>query len=137
MDQIINKMRTEYEVHNYLKYNEKPHFLQKKTTYDSTFYKYYSQPIETTLVSFDILPSNISNLKETIQKCQKIQNILLNTHANHTDECPVCYTEFGTTNFILPKCGHKVCISCFTNNAIRNRDGANVCCLCRNPILHT
>ena len=137
MDQFISKMRNDYEVDNYLKYNEKPHYLQKNTTYDSTFYRYCSQPIEKELIHIDIMPSNLSKVEETIKKCEKLQNILLNKETVACEECPVCYTEFGTTNYILPKCGHKVCISCFTNNARQNREGANMCCLCRNPVLHT
>ena len=137
MDQFISKMRDEYEVDNYLNYNEKPFFLQKKTTYGSTFYRHYSQSVEKKTISFDIMPSNISKVEETIKKCEKLQNILLNKETVACEECPVCYTEFGATNYILPKCGHKVCISCFTNNARQNREGANMCCLCRNPVLHT
>ena len=30
------------------------------------------------LVSIEIMPSNLSNVEETIKKCEKLQNILLN-----------------------------------------------------------
>lgn len=138
MDQFINKMRNNHEVDNYLKYDEKPAYLEKKTVYDSTFYRHYSQPIETDLVCFDILRSNISTtVNESIQKCERLQKILSNKQQITRDECPICYEEFGSTNFILPMCGHKVCISCFTNNARQNRENGNNCCLCRNPVMHT
>ena len=89
MDQFITKMRDEYEVNNYLKYNEKPHYLQKKTTHNSTFYGYCSQPIEKELIHIDIMPSNLSKVEETIKKCEKLQNILLNKETVTIEECPV------------------------------------------------
>jgi hypothetical protein len=137
MDQFISKMRDEYEVHNYLKYNEKPHYLQKKNMDGSTFYRHYSKPDEKMPLCFDIMPSNLSEIEETIKKCDKLQNILSNKNIVSDNECPVCYTEFGSTNYIVPKCGHKVCISCFTNNARQNRENANTCSLCRGDVLHT
>ena len=137
MNKFINKVLDKCEVDNYLKYNEKPRYLQKKTTYNSTFYRYCYQPIEKKLIPFEIMPSNLSTVEETIKKCEKLQNIILNKENVTYEECPVCYTEFSTTNYILPKCGHKICISCFTNNARQNREGSNLCCLCRSPVLHT
>ena len=83
------------------------------------------------------MPSNLSEIEETIKKCDKLQNIISNKNIVSDNECPVCYTEFGSTNYIVPKCGHKVCISCFTNNARQNRENANTCSLCRGDVLHT
>lgn len=131
-------MRDENEINNFLRYNERPHRLTHEPPYTRTFYRHCYQSDEKTPLCFDILPSNISNVREILKKCEKLQNILSNKAAVISDnECPICYTEFEPTNYILPKCGHKVCISCFTNNARQNRENANVCSMCRDPVLHT
>ena len=47
-------------------------------------------------------------------------------------ECPVCYTdgtEFGTA---IPKCGHKICLSCYSNILLRGGD-KTLCPCCRTP----
>ena len=137
LDKIIMRMREDNEIHNLVAYNERPSRLLYKPSYTRSFYRHYSKSDEKIPLSFDILPSNISNVKNSIQKCEKLQNILSNKNIVSENECPVCYTEFGPTNYIVPKCGHKVCISCFTNNARQNRENANTCSLCRGDVLHT
>ena len=51
------------------------------------------------------------------------------------DECPICYDPISTTNYIIPKCGHKVCLLCYKKSILSNRNIANNCCLCRQQIL--
>lgn len=47
-------------------------------------------------------------------------------------ECPVCYTdgaEFGTAS---PACGHKLCLSCYSNILMRGQQDTKCPC-CRKP----
>ena len=49
-------------------------------------------------------------------------------------ECPVCYTDGQTSGHAIPTCGHKICLGCYTNIAVRNPD-APLCPCCRQPYM--
>lgn len=49
--------------------------------------------------------------------------------------CPVCYETIQSTNYIIPKCGHKLCLDCYKKSILSNSLSANQCCLCRQQIL--
>lgn len=65
---------------------------------------------------------------------RKIDELKMNRNIQG-DECPICYEPISTTNYIIPKCGHKVCLPCYKKSIISNRQTANTCCLCRQQIL--
>jgi hypothetical protein len=43
-------------------------------------------------------------------------------------ECPVCYTDGSTSGHATPTCGHKICLGCYTNIALRNPDAPKCPC---------
>jgi len=47
------------------------------------------------------------------------------------DDCPICFTKLESTNYVNPECGHKLCMPCFIENAKKNKQTGNQCCLCR------
>jgi hypothetical protein len=49
-------------------------------------------------------------------------------------ECPVCYTDGSTSGHATPTCGHKICLGCYTNIAVRSPD-APICPCCRKPYM--
>ena len=50
------------------------------------------------------------------------------------DECPICMMEIEK-NYVMPKCGHRVCINCFVENMKRNKMSGEKCSLCRVNLL--
>jgi len=69
------------------------------------------------------LEQSLTNLIETENR-EKLANI-----------CPICIDPFETNNYIIPLCGHKMCIPCFANNLIKNNQTGNRCSLCREIII--
>ena len=51
------------------------------------------------------------------------------------DECPICYETIKVNNYIVPECGHKICLHCYKQTILSNSECANQCCLCRQCIL--
>jgi chromosome segregation ATPase len=63
-------------------------------------------------------------IKETMQEIKK------------DNECPICLNDMGKTNYLVPKCGHKLCMHCFVSNVVYTKRG-HICCLCRDIIVPT
>jgi len=55
----------------------------------------------------------------------------LNTDNTADDECPVCLCSIGDRNYMVPKCGHKICCDCLFTNIKQNKTTGNLCPLCR------
>lgn len=47
------------------------------------------------------------------------------------EECPVCLSSIGKDNYMVPKCGHKICCDCLFANVKQNKTTGNLCPLCR------
>lgn len=51
------------------------------------------------------------------------------------EECPICMDHMGERNYIVPVCGHKICMKCFVTNITTNRESGCLCSLCREKII--
>lgn len=67
------------------------------------------------------------NQKETQKRDEK--------KTENIETCPVCYEPIKSTNYIIPKCGHKLCLDCYKKCILSKKECANKCCLCRQQIL--
>jgi len=63
-------------------------------------------------------------LKREIERETKEMTI---TH----NECPICMEEIMERNYVMPSCGHCVCIKCFVTNMKVNQNTGQNCSLCR------
>lgn len=52
------------------------------------------------------------------------------------NDCPVCLNKLGNNDFVVTKCNHKICLSCFMNNYNKSRNG-HLCPLCRTKVINT
>ena len=55
--------------------------------------------------------------------------------ANNVESCPICIESIGERNYIVPSCGHRVCVDCFVKNMTMNRGSGCLCSLCRAQIV--
>jgi len=60
---------------------------------------------------------------------------LLDVDASKSDTCPICIEVIDMNNCVHPRCGHAVCIPCFTNNIRRNSYTPTLCSMCRSTIM--
>lgn len=56
-------------------------------------------------------------------------------NTENEESCPVCYEPIQSSNYITPKCGHKLCLQCYKQCILSRGECANKCCLCREQIL--
>lgn len=96
--------------------------------------------------------SNINSMQTPIRlhiEEQKTRNMLSElenkiatwTHAaqdsnrQRDEECPICYEGIRSSNYIVPSCGHKICLGCYKSCILSKSPCANNCCLCKGTIL--
>jgi len=86
-------------------------------------------------VSINITNGNMPSI-EDLKKLQvhKMQLERTDTKKEGDDdfECPVCYTDGTEFGIAIPKCGHKICLSCYSNILLRGGD-KTLCPCCRTP----
>ena len=56
------------------------------------------------------------------------------TLCDKENECPICMKEIREKNYVIPNCGHRVCVNCFVINMKTNKNTGDLCCLCRQDI---
>jgi len=49
--------------------------------------------------------------------------------------CPICFENLGENNYLVPSCGHKLCMNCFVLNIVKNKGSGGNCSLCRKKII--
>jgi hypothetical protein len=131
IDKYIENLKRENEIKDYLEKDIYPERLK----FDYTF-KYNPLPLDEIKIKDTSNKENI-NLRPSLENClQKIDQVqkTLNKLNNENNECPVCLNEIKE-GFIQPSCGHKICISCGINNALRNRTTGLSCCICRRSLI--
>jgi hypothetical protein len=52
----------------------------------------------------------------------------------NSNECPICREEIMERNYVMPFCGHGVCIDCLVRNLKRGENGEK-CSICRRAIV--
>ena len=50
-----------------------------------------------------------------------------------SENCPICMETLGKTNVITSRCGHQMCVGCFTRNLVEAK--SNKCPVCRVPVV--
>ena len=50
-----------------------------------------------------------------------------------SENCPICMETLGKTNVVTTRCGHQMCVGCFTRNLMESK--SNKCPICRVPVV--
>lgn len=112
-------------------------------------YKHVYMPVLEDISIPEIMPldnghciDNFSNMLDKINRIEmelKTETTRENRGINENDHkdnhCPICLDDMGERNYMVPQCGHRVCMNCVVKNMMTNLDSGNVCCLCRATIL--
>ena len=89
------------------------------------------------IVKFNGMIHKVNNIEMELKIDTMRENRIINECENKDNNCPMCMDYMGDRNYMVPKCGHKVCMTCVLKNMMTNLDSGNVCCLCRANILPT
>ena len=88
------------------------------------------------------MPNNEELKRLHMERLARTNPIVTNEKAKAADsadkvevfECPVCYNDGSDVGTVSPKCGHKLCLSCYSNILLRGGDNTKCPC-CRAPYL--
>jgi septation ring formation regulator EzrA len=88
----------------------------------------------------DNLNDNLSNIKQSLDTLE--QNLKTEIQRENTQvsyhkqkECPICMEELKERNYVMPNCGHPVCVNCFVTNMNINKSAGHLCSECRQHII--
>ena len=138
LDGFFNELQMKNDIDNFILHNQYPSYF-KKTSYNeiSKLKKQYpamDEDIE------NIVPYNVNycnavtnDLNRSILKCNETIKVM-SENEPESETCPVCLCVFEETNYVIPRCRHKVCAVCFTNNIKYNKHTGDSCVLCRKRI---
>lgn len=139
IETFFRNLKLSEEVDNYLNYNKTPHYYRKTKVGTMNRIKQEYPIIDENSNNLNI-PNYMRDYKEmkkyinnTLEKCDDVIKVMTLSEPE-VETCPVCMTEFEETNYVIPKCKHKVCAVCFTNNIKYNKHSGDCCVLCREPI---
>jgi len=138
IDAFFKELQLKEDVDNFIKYNKKPVYAKSNAQFQYGLSKHL-YPLMEDYISSPIPPNNIhiaeekKYIRSSIQKCDEFIK-MLNTAPPEIETCPVCMTELEETNYVVPRCNHKVCTTCFANNIKHNKHTGDCCVLCRKRI---
>ena len=143
IDIYIQKLKEEEEIRDFivngvypkrLSQKHRQIYMPKLEEYPLQEIKYNTYDIQEHLTT---LAHNLHNvereLKNAIDKENNADSREINE--NNVDSCPICIESIGERNYIVPSCGHKVCVNCFVKNITMNRGTGCLCSLCRAQIV--
>ena len=131
IEQYINEFKMADSIKKYLITGELPK-AAITNNYINTVYINYEH-----LTNEDPIPQPINttsyiteNIKKSIVLCKNIEQYIKLDMCNE-NPCPVCFIPITDTNYVLPTCGHKMCVSCFISNVKHNKHTGDCCAICR------
>ena len=143
IDIYIQKLKEEEEIRDFivngvypkrLSHKHRQIYMPKLEEYPLQEIKYNTYNIQEHLTT---LAHNLHNvereLKNAIDKENNADSREINE--NNVESCPICIESIGERNYIVPSCGHKVCVNCFVKNITMNRGSGCLCSLCRAQIV--
>lgn len=141
VDLFLQKLKEKQEIDDYITNGKYPDRLK------TTFVKKHFPKMEETIIPEpfelynnqpDNLNNNLDNIRQslyTIEREIKTEMQRENTQPNKENECPICMEEIKERNYVMPKCGHQVCVNCFVANMKRNHNTGHLCSECRQHII--
>lgn len=144
IDIYIQKLKEEEEVRDFivngvyperLSHKQRQIYIPKLEEYPLREIKYNTYNIQAHLTTLAHNLHNIEReLKNAIDNVDK-ENDSREINENNVESCPICIESIGERNYIVPSCGHKVCVNCFVKNMTMNRGTGCLCSLCREQIV--
>ena len=133
IDAYINKLKGEQEMKDYINNNIYPESLKSEFTVihmpklQETKIDDVEILCDTSIFDFQMIQEGLDNIEN------EIRNVM--ERENKENECPICMDDMGVNNYLVPACGHTVCMNCFIKNIRQNKHQGHLCCLCRMNIV--
>ena len=144
IDTYIQKLKEEEEIRDFIVNGVYPKRLSQKNRkiYMPKLEEYPLQEINYN--KYDIqehlttLAHNLHNVEQELKNAidnEDKENDSREIKENNVESCPICIESIGERNYIVPSCGHTVCVNCFVKNMTMNRGTGCLCSLCRTQIV--
>jgi len=140
LDQFFKELQMKNDLDDFIQHNQYPSYFRKTSHHEILLLNQQYPAIDEDIDIENRVPYNGSCYNETanainksILKCN--ETIKTMTEKEHEAEtCPVCMCVFEESNYVIPRCRHKVCAVCFTNNIKHNKHTGDCCVLCRERV---
>lgn len=138
-EKVFKKFQMKNDLDNFIHYNECPSYFKRTTPYNKVIeikqkYPVIDENIENNVSYNENYYIEATNdINNIISKCNETIKVMTET-VPEPETCPVCLCIFEESNYVIPRCGHKVCAICFTNNIKYNKHTGDCCVLCRKRI---
>ena len=138
VDKYIAYLQEKQEVDDFVSKGKYPDRLKSTSTkkYIPTLNErplkefYYEKPI--VFDEMDTIFTSLNTIELELKREIRKENQTLCVKEN---ECPICMNDMGVNNYLVPACGHTVCMNCFIKNIRQNKHQGHLCCLCRMNIV--
>jgi|TARA_B110000285_G_scaffold77774_1_gene89567 hypothetical protein len=132
IDELINRLKAEQEIKDYIDNGIYP---DRFRTNHSIIHMPKLQEIKTIDpdTSYVTPAFDFRVINDKIDKIElQIKNVVESEIVEYRDnDCPICMNDMGVNNYLVPVCGHKLCMNCFIKNIRQNKQQGHLCCLCR------
>ena len=138
-EQFFKDLQMKNDLDNFIKHDECPSYFKRTTPYNKVIEIKQKYPVIDVNIEDNIsynknyyneVTNNINNI---ISKCNETIKVMCEKEPE-PETCPICFCVFEEYNYVIPKCKHKVCTICFTNNIKYNKHTGDCCVLCRKRI---
>ena len=141
VDVFLQKIKEKQEIEDYINNGKYPDRLKTKfikKQFPKMEETVIYEPIELQNNETDNLNNNIDNIRQSLNTLEleiKTEIQRENTQSNNHNECPICMEEIKERNYVMPKCGHLVCVNCFVINIKTNHNTGHLCSQCRQVVI--
>ena len=136
IDELINNLKAEQEIKDFIDNGIYP---DRFRTNHSIIHMPKLQEIKTIDpdTSYVTPAFDFRVINDKIDKIElQIKNVVDSKIVEYKDnDCPICMNDMGVNNYLVPVCGHKVCMNCFIKNIRQNKQQGHLCCLCRKNMI--
>lgn len=138
VDKYIAYLQEKQEVDDFVSKGKYPDRLKSTSTkkYIPTLNErplkefYYEKPI--VFDEMDTIFTSLNTIELELKREIRKENQTLCVKEN---ECPICMNEIKEKNYVMPNCGHRVCVNCFVTNVMVNKTTGHICSVCRTDII--
>ena len=140
IDAYINKLKGEQEMKDYIDNGIYPESLRSEYTVIHMPKLQETKIDDIDIISYDTSILDFQMIQEGLTTVEnEIRNVMereiVDIVENKENECPICMNDMGVNNYLVPVCGHTVCMNCFIKNIRQNKHQGHLCCLCRRNIV--
>ena len=139
VDIYLQSLKEKQEVDDFIKHGLYPERLAKKPFH----VKYMPEMDELPLNNIPHLDYKLNEELDSMLsvlytvECELKKNIAseMELKLETDNSCPICMEHMTDANYVVPKCGHRLCVNCFVTNMRINTHTGHTCSQCRRDIV--